>query len=157
MAISLDNILKWWRTNLRPTEAQIKTTFEAFRHKGDFIPVGEIEGIDELISDKADNDRLTSHINDDGKHITAEFLASMRTVVEVFGNPFFLVKHPLNNDPSKSNTIQANDFIVYGFRDGRTFWLRAVYTNPDPNSDINDVSNWKVLDYLPNLIDYTEE
>lgn len=69
MAISLDNILKWWKTNLRPTEAQARATFESFRHKNDRIPIADVDGVDGLIAQKADNDRLSSHINDGTKHL----------------------------------------------------------------------------------------
>lgn len=145
MAISLNNILKWWKTNLIPTEAQIKATFESFRHKNDKVAVADVEGIDNLIAEKADDDKLNSHIEDNSRHLTVELLASLPTLITVFGNKFMLVKHPLNNDPLLQRELQNGDFISNGFKDETAIWIKARCIDAENK---NAPESWNVLDTI---------
>ncbi|KQB39478.1 hypothetical protein [Flavobacterium aquidurense] len=53
MAIqTLNTIKNWFRTGLKPTQAQFWDTWDSFRHKYEKIPAKDIEGIDELFGDK---------------------------------------------------------------------------------------------------------
>lgn len=94
-------------------------------------------------------------VGNDWKQIVSES-KEVRPIVTVFGNKFFLLKSPLNNNPLNSEKIEVNDFIVDGFFNDSTFWMKAVYTNTNPNSDINLESNWNVLDSYEELINYNE-
>ncbi|SNR32716.1 hypothetical protein [Flavobacterium sp. ov086] len=51
---TLKTIKNWFRTGLKPTQAQFWDTWDSFRHKSDKVPVGDIEGIDELLDSKTD-------------------------------------------------------------------------------------------------------
>ncbi|OMQ11824.1 hypothetical protein [[Flexibacter] sp. ATCC 35103] len=51
MAIqTLSTIKNWFRTGLKPTQAQFWDTWDSFRHKYEKIPAKDIEGIDELLA-----------------------------------------------------------------------------------------------------------
>lgn len=54
MATAINTIFQWFKTGLKPTETQFWETFRSFRHKNDAIPVGDIEGLQNLLDDKAD-------------------------------------------------------------------------------------------------------
>ncbi|TDW46579.1 hypothetical protein EV144_106251 [Flavobacterium sp. 270] len=55
MAIqTLNTIKKWFKTGLKPTQAQFWDTWDSFRHKCEKVPVGDIEGIIELLDSKTD-------------------------------------------------------------------------------------------------------
>lgn len=148
MATALVTILNWFKTNAIPTEAQFKATFESFRHKLEKVPVADVDGIDNLIAQKADDDKLNSHISDDNRHITAEFVETLQTKVEVFGNWFQLIKHPLNSIPENQNTLENGDFIANGFYDDTTMWVKAqcldVANKDQPQS-------WNLLDSIDEI------
>jgi hypothetical protein len=51
MAIeTLNTIKNWFRTGLKPTQAQFWDTWDSFRHKNEKIPVKDIQGINELLA-----------------------------------------------------------------------------------------------------------
>lgn len=43
--VSLSTIKNWFKTGLKPTQAQFWDTWDSFRHKGEQIPIGDINGI----------------------------------------------------------------------------------------------------------------
>jgi hypothetical protein len=53
--VNLNTIKNWFRTGLKPNQAQFWDTWDSFRHKNDKIPVGEIDGINELIAGISSN------------------------------------------------------------------------------------------------------
>lgn len=48
--VSLNAIKNWFKTGLKPTQAQFWDTWDSFRHKSEKVPVGDIDGLDELLS-----------------------------------------------------------------------------------------------------------
>ncbi|WP_264524800.1 hypothetical protein [Flavobacterium sp. N502536] len=69
MALQTLNIIKsWFKTGLKPTQTQFWDTWDSFRHKYEKVPVKEIEGIDELLSSKADKTVLNDHLADKNAH-----------------------------------------------------------------------------------------
>jgi hypothetical protein len=69
MAIqSINTIKNWFKTGLKPTQAQFWDWLDSFRHKSDKVPVAEIEGINELLLAKASADILNSHLSDPSAH-----------------------------------------------------------------------------------------
>ncbi|MEN2400574.1 hypothetical protein GKZ90_0012355 [Flavobacterium sp. MC2016-06] len=55
MAIqTLNTIKNWFKTSLKPTQAQFWDTWDSFRHKNEKIAVEDIEGIEELLNSKTD-------------------------------------------------------------------------------------------------------
>ncbi|PWA10984.1 hypothetical protein [Flavobacterium laiguense] len=47
---TLNTIKNWFKTGLKPTQAQFWDTWDSFRHKSDKVPVAEIEGLNELLA-----------------------------------------------------------------------------------------------------------
>ncbi|MDA6070417.1 hypothetical protein NJT12_12375 [Flavobacterium sp. AC] len=65
---TLNTIKQWFKTGLKPTQAQFWDTWDSFRHKFDKIPVKEVEGLDELLLSKADKTVLDHHLADKNAH-----------------------------------------------------------------------------------------
>ncbi len=69
--------------------------------------------------------------------------------ITVFGNKFFLVKHPANNNPANTDVLELNDFITDGFRSANEFWYSARYkTLADKDAEVN----WEFYSRQKNLI-----
>lgn len=68
--------------------------------------------------------------------------------ITVFGNKFFLIKHPANNNPANVDILELNDFITDGFRDANEFWYSARYkTLADKDVPVN----WELYSRQKNL------
>jgi hypothetical protein len=65
---TLNTIKQWFRTGLKPTQQQFWDTWDSFRHKSEKIPVADVEGIDELLLSKTDNEVFESHLTDENTH-----------------------------------------------------------------------------------------
>ena len=48
MAININTIKNWFKTGLKPTQAQFWDTWDSFWHKDEQIPIAKIEGIQEV-------------------------------------------------------------------------------------------------------------
>jgi len=69
MAIqTLNTIKNWFKTGLKPSQAQFWDTWDSFRHKFEKVPVKDIDGIDELLLTKADKTILDNHLADKIAH-----------------------------------------------------------------------------------------
>ncbi|MCV9926374.1 hypothetical protein OIU83_01825 [Flavobacterium sp. LS1R49] len=65
---TLNTIKNWFRTGLKPTQTQFWDTWDSFRHKYEKIPVADIEGINELLQTKTENEVFENHLNDSNAH-----------------------------------------------------------------------------------------
>ncbi|MEP6804445.1 MAG: hypothetical protein ABI892_07975 [Flavobacterium sp.] len=65
---TLNTIKQWFRTGLKPTQAQFWDTWDSFRHKYEKLPVKDIEGLDDVLLSKADKTVLDNHIADKNAH-----------------------------------------------------------------------------------------
>jgi hypothetical protein len=63
------NTLKnWFRTNLKPTQAQFWSLFDSYFHKDEKIPITAIDDIENILADKADAEVLAHHLTDATAH-----------------------------------------------------------------------------------------
>ena len=53
--VSLNTIKNWFKTGLKPTQEQFWDTWDSFWHKNENIPVDKIDGIDNLLNQKAND------------------------------------------------------------------------------------------------------
>ena len=66
--VNVTTIKNWFRTGLKPTQAQFWDTWDSFRHKNDKVPVADIEGIDGILNSKADKTVVNNHLTDENAH-----------------------------------------------------------------------------------------
>jgi hypothetical protein len=59
---SLNTIKNWFKTGLKPTQQQFWDTWDSFWHKDENIPVANIEGIDNLLNQKANKSLVPKKI-----------------------------------------------------------------------------------------------
>lgn len=70
------NIIKnWFKAGAIPTQGQFSQTWDSFWHKEEKIPVTDIEGLQEVLDEKANTGTLQQHINDNDAHGLAAKLA----------------------------------------------------------------------------------
>jgi len=80
MAIVTIQIIKnWFKTGLKPTQAQFWAVFDSFRHKSEKVPFNDIDGLTDLFNEKVDKiEGLGLSTND--------FTAALKTKLENFTN-----------------------------------------------------------------------
>lgn len=61
---SLNDIKSWFKTGKFPTEDQFAKAWESFWHKAEKISISTIDGLQNILSAKADRDMVDSQIND---------------------------------------------------------------------------------------------
>jgi len=69
MAKQTLNIIKnWFKTGLKPTQAQFWDTWDSFWHKDETIPTSSIENLDSRFNQKADQEAFQAHLLDTNAH-----------------------------------------------------------------------------------------
>ncbi|NDP26468.1 MAG: hypothetical protein GZ087_03435 [Flavobacterium sp.] len=63
-------VREWFRIGLKPTQTQFWAFFDSIWFKDELIPVDKIEGLQEVLNDKADGEALTIHLTDLAAHLT---------------------------------------------------------------------------------------
>lgn len=66
--VNLNTIKNWFKTGYKPTQQQFWDTWDSFFHKEDQIPISNIENLNNRFDEKADDESLTNHINDQNAH-----------------------------------------------------------------------------------------
>lgn len=61
-------VREWFRTDDRPDEDQFNNWFNWTRWNDEKIPLADIEGIDEMLNDKADREAFETHLTDADAH-----------------------------------------------------------------------------------------
>lgn len=64
----LIEILEWFKTGKKPTQAQFWATWQSFWHKDEQIPQGSVSGLPNALNSKADNAQFNAHKNDPNAH-----------------------------------------------------------------------------------------
>lgn len=60
---SLATIKNWFRTRLKPTQAQYWDTWDSFWHKDDKLPISTVENLTEILSSKATSEALANEVH----------------------------------------------------------------------------------------------
>jgi hypothetical protein len=88
MAITALNTIKnWFKTGLKPTQAQFWATWDSFWHKDDKIPVTSVDRLPYYLDQKADQQAFQNHLNDENAHpymyaaLAASFQIALKVVV----------------------------------------------------------------------------
>ncbi|MDP3679784.1 MAG: hypothetical protein Q8R22_02990 [Flavobacterium sp.] len=61
-------IKNWFKTNLKPTQAQFWALFDSYRHNDEKIPITAIDDIENILADKADAEVLANHLTNETAH-----------------------------------------------------------------------------------------
>lgn len=74
--VSLNTIKNWFKTGLKPTQAQFWDTWDSFRHKSETVPVSEVSGLDALLLGKASQEDLNAAVGNKVTVIAGQGLIS---------------------------------------------------------------------------------
>ncbi|WP_337966772.1 hypothetical protein [uncultured Flavobacterium sp.] len=134
---ALETIKSWFKTGLKPTQSQFWDTWDSFRHKNEKIPVAEINGIDELLQNKTENEVFENHLTDPNAHAESfdekldkgGFIGTAKNIddrLSAIENPDRVLKFGTIALAGLDVTIAANAFA----------WVlnKISYLNPDTYS-----------------------
>lgn len=111
MAITpIATIKNWFVTGAKPTQAQFWAWLDSYRHKHDKVPVGDIDGLTNVL--KPFND----HLNDPNAH--SGLLAKAKIYAS---GELQIFKAPLN---ANTAALEVGD-LVFGIVSGQ--FIKAVY------------------------------
>ncbi len=128
MAITALNTIKnWFKTGLKPSQAQFWDTWDSFRHKSEKIPAADVAGIDDLLFAKADKAVLDDHLTNENAH--AELFAAAKIVPS---GEFIIFKRTPNHD------VLNPDDLVMGIVENQ--WIIGIYLG----GDITLLSNFDI-------------
>jgi len=143
---SLNTIKNWFKTGLKPTQKQFWDTWDSFWHKDENIPVSNIEGIDNLLNQKANKSVLDDHLDSQNAHdelfnskANKQELDNHLEDVEAHANLFATIriiphgKRLVFEKEGKINpgTLAEGDFCM-GFVENQ--FINADYLGGDENS-----------------------
>ncbi len=63
-----NTIKNWFKTNLKPTQAQFWALFDSYRHNDEKIPITAIDDIENILAEKADAEVLVNHLTNETAH-----------------------------------------------------------------------------------------
>lgn len=81
MATALNTIKNWFKTGLKPTQAQFWATWDSFWHKDDKIPITSVDRLPYYLDQKADQQAFQNHLNDAEAH--SHLFNSLQSRVQV--------------------------------------------------------------------------
>ncbi len=115
-----NTIKDWFRTGLKPTQAQFWAWMDSYFHKDEKIPITAIDDIENILNAKADAEALTNHLNDNNAHAELFVVAKIVKPDELL---IFKVSGNLNNA-----LLEIGDYCI-GFVEGQ--FINANYTGGD--------------------------
>lgn len=68
MATDINTILDWFRTGLKPTQAQFWATWRSYWHKDEVIPQSAISNLTTVLNAKAEKSQFEDHKTDPNAH-----------------------------------------------------------------------------------------
>ncbi|BFM41745.1 hypothetical protein CFS9_03860 [Flavobacterium sp. CFS9] len=125
MATNINTILSWFKTRSKPTQKQFHATWLSFWHKDEQIPTEKINGLQDILENKANLQALQNHQTDSNAH--SEFFIRSKFIRT---GELSVFKHPNNTDVTKEYTLEIND-LVQGFVEKT--WINGYYIGGDTN------------------------
>jgi hypothetical protein len=99
------NLIKnWFKTGLKPTQAQFLATWDSFWHKDEKIPITAIDDIENILNAKAEAEVLENHLNNEDAH--PQLLIKARIIP--FGQMLVFKIQPNENNNAK----EPGDFCI---------------------------------------------
>lgn len=143
MATPISDILGWFLTGKKPTQAQFDATFRSFWHKDEVIPTAKVENLDQILNAKAERTALNSHLTDPDAH--AELFAKVY-------NPYrFIVVYPTED----SDNLEVGQLIgaeLDAVAVSNQYITDGISFDPDTGT----LSDWNFTAGTKHIIFYTK-
>ncbi|MWB96769.1 hypothetical protein GON26_20600 [Flavobacterium sp. GA093] len=121
MATNINTILSWFKTGLKPTQAQFWASWQSFWHKDEQIPQSNITDLTSTLNAKAEKSQLEGHNHDPNAHEEAigekldkgGYTGTAKDIDEriaAIENPDRVLKFGTINIAGLAITIEANAF-----------------------------------------------
>lgn len=104
---SLNQLKNWFKTGLKPTQAQFWAWLDSFYHKEEQIPQEKITGLAETLENKADNSAVEVKANADATGLSEEQKQAWKEALGVYQLP----KLPQDND-NKTYILKADGSVM---------------------------------------------
>jgi hypothetical protein len=146
MATDINTILSWFKTGLKPTQAQFWASWQSFWHKDEQIPQSSIANLSTTLNAKAEKSQFDAHIGDALAHenlfkakldktLFEEHTTDPNAHAELFvkmgfvpTGKLFVFKHPDNSNPANAYVLEAKDMVI-GYVDAS--WITGNYLGGD--------------------------
>ncbi|WP_289665589.1 hypothetical protein [Flavobacterium panacagri] len=119
----INTILSWFKTGLKPTQAQFWASWQSFWHKDEQIPQSNIANLSATLNAKVEKAQFDAHTSDLNAHptilVNAKFIPKEK---------FIVFKNPENSDPSNAFILEVNDMVI-GYVG--TSWITGNYVGGD--------------------------
>lgn len=123
MATNINTILSWFKTGLKPTQAQFWASWQSFWHKDEMIPQSSINNLTNVLNAKTENDQFNFHKSDQNAHSEL-----FKKIGFIQTGSFLVFKSPDNSDPTKKYLLEIND-LAMGFVEN--IWITGNYLGGD--------------------------
>ena len=124
-----NTIKNWFRTGLKPTQAQFWATWDSFWHKDEKIPISAIDDIETILNEKADREALQNHLTDVNAH--ADLFSQIKTSGRFLinrNNVMIFADEPLQGDTVTG--MVEGEYLNAGTFYGGNFELLSSYIEP---------------------------
>ena len=124
-----NTIRNWFRTGLRPTQAQFWATWDSFWHKDEMIPVSKINNLQNVLNEKANQEALQSHLTNPNAH--ADLFNQIKTTGRFLINRNNVMMFA--DEPTEGDTVTGmveGEYLNAGTFYGGNFELLSSYVEP---------------------------
>ena len=83
MATDKNTLKSWFKTGLKPTQEQFWAWQESYWHKSESIPVEMVQGLGDILGNKADTEQLKNKANLDTSNLTNEHVLDWKKALGV--------------------------------------------------------------------------
>ena len=124
-----DTVKEWFKTGLKPTQAQFYSKFDFLRWKDEKIPITDIDDIENILAEKADAEVLENHLTDETAHadLFAKVKISGRFLINRNNLMFFA------DEPIEADTVTGmveGEYLNAGTFYGGNFEALSSYVEP---------------------------
>lgn len=123
-----NTIRNWFRTGLRPSQAQFWASWDSFWHKDEMIPVSKINNLQNVLNVKADQEALQNHLDNPNAH--ADLFSQIKTTGRFLinrNNVMMFANEPLLGDIVTG--MVEGEYLNAGTFYGGNFELLSSYIN----------------------------
>jgi hypothetical protein len=128
-----NTIKNWFRTGLKPTQAQFWATWDSFWHKEEKIPITAIDDIENILNAKAEAEVLTNHLTNENAH--PQLLVKARIIP--VGEMLVLKVAPNENEDEK----EFGDFCI-GIVENKK--IEGIYVSGDGSA----LTHYEISNYI---------
>jgi hypothetical protein len=143
MATNINTILNWFKTGLKPTQAQFWATWASFWHKDEQIPQNSISGLENSLNTKAEKSQLDGHLIDPNAHAEL-FDKKANSIHNHIIDDIKGLENVLNEKALRSHKHEIVD--IEGLKDQLNTKLTATLaTDAETQTDTNASEDNKVI------------